>query len=185
MVEVRSNETENETDNDSSIGEDEIVEDEIRGGGEIHKRKREIEKERSMNMEVKKIKVMKVYQGPEFEDKVDHVRDRLVKHVRTKVWSLTKFVKGEGQRNVVSIEKRKRLKLQKNCYDKSNKTVDILNKQGYAYKVLEAMEMNEGKYLLKERALWWKTYGEEVRNEIRKMRNRCGFQIRTVVQSSK
>ncbi len=34
-------------------------------------------------------------------------------------------------------------------------------------------------------ALWWKTYGDEVRNEIRKLRNRCGFQVKMVVQSSK
>ena len=147
-------------------------------------KKRQLDNETLWTESRKKTKMEDVYNSAMWTDPRKHVDDRIRKVVREKIFSRTKFCKGEGVHIVKSREGRRMKEARKTEFNMSHERIDI-TKPGYANEVLKRCDVTENLFSLEERSLWWKVYCAPVKDEIMSLRGRKSFNCRHLVQDSK
>ena len=143
-----------------------------------------IENDKNLSDHDKKRKIEDVYNSRRWLEE-DKYEIQKVKHiVRNNVFQHVKFVKGEGKKHGGTIVERKASKQRKD-YGKSHDKADLTKITGYEYNVMKLAGINEHNTSLTDRALWWKTYQEHIREEIRQMRGRMSASVKATVNEGK
>ena len=134
-----------------------------------------------LTTEQKKRKFEQVYSGHRWQEEDKYEVQKVKQIVRNNIFKHVKFVKGEGYKNTNNDVGRKNGKGNTKEYGKCHEWADLTKVTGYEYNVMKLAGVTEMNCSISDRALYWKTYNEYVREEIRQMRGRMSGSVKQSV----
>lgn len=134
-----------------------------------------------LTTEQKKRKFEQVYSSRRWQDEDTYEVQKVKQIVRNNIFKHVKFVKGEGYKNITNDVERKNGKGNMKEYGKCHEWADLTKVTGYEYNVMKLAGVTEMNSSITNRALYWKTYNEYVRDEIRQMRGRMSGSVKQSV----
>ena len=134
-----------------------------------------------LTTEQKKRKFEQVYSGRRWQEEDKYKVQKVKQIVRNNIFKHVKFVKGEGYKNTNNDVGRKNGKGNTKEYGKCHEWADLTKVTGYEYNIMKLAGVTEMNCSISDRALYWKTYNEYVREEIRQMRGRMSGSVKQSV----
>ena len=134
-----------------------------------------------LTTEQKKRKFEQVYSGRRWQEEDKYEVQKVKQIVRNNIFKHLKFVKGEGYKNTNNDVGQKNGKGNTKEYGKCHEWADLTKVIGYEYNVMKLAGVTEMNCSISDRALYWKTYNEYVREEIRQMRGRMSGSVKQSV----
>ena len=134
-----------------------------------------------LTTEQKKRKFEEVYSSRRWQEEDKYEVQKVKQIVRNNIFKQVKFVKGEGYKNITNNVERKNGKANQKEYGKCHEWADSTKVTGYEYNVMKLAGVTEMNSSITDRALYWKTYNEYVRDEIRQMRGRMSGSVKLSV----
>ena len=104
--------------------------------------------------------------------------------MQTNIFKHVKFIKGEGVKLATNKVERKNKKGRKE-YGKCHERANLTKLRGYEYNVMKLAGITEVTASFFNRALWWKTYNDHVKEEIRQMRGRMSAYVKAIINDGK
>ena len=137
--------------------------------------------DKQLTVEEKKRKFEQVYSGRRWQEEDKYEVQKVKQIVRNNIFKHVKFVKGEGTKNRNNDVGRKSGKGNTKEFGKCHEWADLTKVTGYEYNVMKLAGVTEMNCSITDRALYWKTYNEYVREEIRQMRGRMSGSVKQSV----
>jgi len=134
-----------------------------------------------LTTEQKKRKFEQVYASRRWQEEDKYEVQKVKQIVRNNIFKHVKFVKGEGYKNITNEVERKNGKGSIKEYGKCHEWADLTKLTGYECNVMKLAGVTEMNSSITDRALYWKTYNEYVRDEIRQMRGRMSGSVKQSV----
>ena len=132
-----------------------------------------------LRVEQKKRKVEEIYANGTWKEVDIYEANKVWRIIRYHIFKQVKFCKGEGAKILTNSFEKKNAKILK--YRKSHEKADLTKKVGYEYNIMKLSGYSEETTSLTDRALWWKSYNEEVIEEIRQQKGRVSSAIKLSV----
>ena len=140
--------------------------------------------EQQLSTEEKKRKIDEVYSSKRWQEEDKYEANKVKVITRTNIFKHVKFIKGEGNKLATNILERKNRKDRKE-YGKCHERADLTQVRGYEYTVMKLAGITEETTSFVNRALWWKTYNDHVKEEIRQMRGWMSAYVKETVNAGK